>query len=213
VLRQSFTKRFGQQSAILQKLDKALTPILSAGPGGRGLNPTEKRLAEARIADRTSANYKNAARALGGQLAGRGGDAGLMSGVDAQIKASLASQSAQQQSEAQTDLELADFAAGRDQFAQAQAGMQTLGQQYDPSNFGTLATSAGQSAFGMRKDIDAQKGQFWKTLAGGITGIAQAGLGALTGGASTVASNIAKTGISALSQPFQERPGYDSYGN
>lgn len=200
-LRQSFEKRFGGQTEILEKLNKALTPILSAGPGGRGFSSTEKRLAEARIADRTAAQYEGAAKAVAGQLAGRGGDAGLISGVDAQIRAALAGESAKTQSEAQTQLELADFAAGREQFGQAAQGMLALSGQYDPQNFGAMGTQAGQSAFGMQKDIDAQKGQFWKTLASGLTGIASAGIGALTGGATT-------TGSFKPSYPGQEPTSY-----
>jgi hypothetical protein len=211
-MRQSFEKRFAGQNDVLVKLNSALTPTLAAGPGGRGLNPTERRLAEARIADRTAANYQNAARAVGGQLAGRGGDSGLMSGVDAQIKASLAGQSAKEQTESQTQLELSDFEAGRANYNTALQGMTALSGQYDPTQFGSLAGQTGDLAFNQAKDIDKQKGGFWKTLGG----IASAGLGIasnLIPGGSAVKAGIGALGAGTTAFGSAIQPGgYESYG-
>lgn len=209
-LQKNFEARFAGQSEILEKLNNSLTSSIAGGPGQRGFNQTERQLALARGLDRTTANYENAARAVSGNLAGRGGDSGLMSGVDAQIKAALAGDAAKTLSENQTNLELADFAQGHDQYNRSLAGMNTLAGNYNPEQFGQLAGQAGGQAFDQAKSIDAQKGGFWKTLGG----IAKVGIGigasALTGGASkaaSVGSRIA-SGAASLANPISSFAGY-----
>lgn len=178
-LQQSFGQRFAGQDAVLSKLNAALTPIVAAGPSQQGFNPAELNNLNARAIDDTSANYANAARSLNGQLAGRGGDigagggndSGLQSGVDSQIKASLASEGARVLSGQEHDINIANYETGRQNYNQALAGMNALSGQYDPSQFGNLAGGNLQNAFNSAKSIDQQKGAFWKTLGGVVSGV------------------------------------------
>ena len=89
-LQQDFNSRFAGQNEILQSLNNNLSN-LSEGIVPQGFDPKTLAALNTSAIDTTGANYANAARAVGGQLAGRGGDSGLESGVDQQIKAGLAS--------------------------------------------------------------------------------------------------------------------------
>lgn len=186
VLQSNYNTQFANQAAILKSLNARLAPIVAAGPNQRGFSSEELAARRSQALNATGANYANAARALGGQLAGRGGDSGLVSGVDKQIKASLASEAAKAVSDQQLQITADDYAAGRDQFNRATAGQMALAGEYNPLGYAGQGTQANQSAFQEADRIQQQQGAKWKAIAGGITGLAGAfipggGLKALSG--------------------------------
>lgn len=186
-LQQSFNSRFAGQDAVLGKLNSALTPILAAGPNQPGFNPAEASALNSQALDTTAANYDSAARAASGQLAGRGGDSGLQSGVDSQIKATIASQAAKQLSGEQLGITQANYETGRQNYNTALAGTQALSGDYDPTKYGQLAGTQLNSAFDSANSIDQQKAQMWKTLAG----VGEAGLNfAFPGAGATIQAGI-----------------------
>lgn len=196
-LQQSFNSRFAGQDAILGKLNSALTPILAAGPNQQGFNPAELSALNSQALNTTAANYASAARAAGGELAGRGGDSGLQSGVDSQIKATLASKAAQQLSGEELGITNANYETGRANYTQALAGTQALSGDYDPTKYGTLAGGELGDAFNSANSIDQQKAQMWKTLGG----LGKTALGFAIPGVGTLSA-----GIGALAQGWKGMP-------
>lgn len=178
-LQQSFNSRFAGQDAVLGKLNSALTPILAAGPNQPGFNPAEASALNSQALDTTAANYDSAARAASGQLAGRGGDSGLQSGVDSQIKATIASQAAKQLSGEQLGITQANYETGRQNYNTALAGTQALSGDYAPNDYAKSAGTALDNAFVSANSIDQQNAQMWKTLAG----VGKAGLNYIAPGA------------------------------
>src|SRR5689334_18812338 len=74
VLQGNYSTRFQNQNEVLGRLNNSLTPTLEAGPSQQGFSSQELAALNTRALNSTGANYANAARALNGQLAGRGGD-------------------------------------------------------------------------------------------------------------------------------------------
>ena len=189
-LQSSFSQRFANQDAVLKQLNNTLSATIAAGPGQQGFTPQELAARNAAALDTTSANYANAARAVNGQLAGRGGDAGLQSGVDSQIQASIATQGAQQLSKEQQDITAENYGVGRERYNTALAGMNALSGQYNPQAFASLGNDANQTAYGEAYKNTEQSNQLWKDIGGFASSAIGAGVGALTGGASKIASSL-----------------------
>jgi hypothetical protein len=177
-------QRFQGQTDLLNKMNTTYDATLALGPQGLGMPTQERRTLESQAINRSAANYANTSRAVLGQTSGRGGDTGLMTGTEAKIRAGLASDAASQLSNEQANIGLQDAQLGQQRYQSALAGKQALLSSYDPAQFGQLGNSANSSAFDMSKTIQSQRGGFWKTLGGIASAGIQAGLGALTGGAS-----------------------------
>src|ERR1019366_3677671 len=78
----NYSTLFGEQQGAMSNLSNLLTPIAEAGANQSGMSAAELAAQNTQALDTTGANYANAARAVGNQLAGRGGDSGIESGVD-----------------------------------------------------------------------------------------------------------------------------------
>ncbi len=196
-LQQSFNSRFGSQSDIMAGLNSALSPILEAGPGQQGFSPAELAARNTQAINTTAGNYRNAAQAVAGQLAGRGGggSSGLVSGVDQQIKASLASQAAGNLSNQENQITAENYATGRQNFFNANAGLNALAGLENPNAFASEANQGSAIAFNQAKEIQQQKDQEFKDIAGGVTSLAKnfllPGLGNLdTTGGSTAGEQV-----------------------
>lgn len=182
----NYNQRFQNQSDLLSNLNNVLTPISQAGPSQEGFSAGEKAALNTQAINSSGAAAKNAMQATQGRLAGRGGDSGLQSGVDQQILAGTASASANQLANAQLGIKEADYTQGRQNWTQANAGLQQLGQQYNPAAFGEQATAQNASAFKEADQIQQEKNQAQADIAGGITSLAMDaatfGVGAAGGG-------------------------------
>lgn len=163
--------RFGKQSEVLDRLNHALSPIMAAGSSQQGFSPEERAARNTRALDTTSANYQHAARAIGGQLAGRGGDSGLESGIDQQIGGSLASDAARQLSDEQLAITDEDYATGRHNYEFAVGGEKALAGELAPGQFAKEATDSNASAYGQAKENNTQKNALMKDLAGAAVSI------------------------------------------
>jgi hypothetical protein len=169
-----------------------LSPILEAGVGQQGFTPAELAARNTQAINTTAGNYRNAAQAVGSQLAGRGGGGnGLQSGIDQQIKASLASQAAGNLSNAQNQITAENYATGRQNFFQANAGMNALAGLENPEQFASLGNQANNTAFGEANQIQQQNQALAKDIAGGVTSLASNFLLPGLGGA---LGNLDKTG-------------------
>jgi hypothetical protein len=181
----NYSKLFNQQQLVDSNLNNLLTPIAEAGPNQSGMSAAELAAQNTQALDTTGANYANAARTVGNQLAGRGGSSGIESGVDQQIKASLASSAAGQLSQEQLGITEENAAIGRQNYQNAVSGMQALSGDYSPTAAGSQGTQANQLAFTQATDIGAQQAQEAKSVAsliGSAAGMAAGGMGGLSGG-------------------------------
>jgi hypothetical protein len=179
----NFTTRFGEQSDFIHGINAALAPTLAGGESRHGFSAEELAAKNTQAINATGAANANAQRAISGELAGRGGDSGLMSGVDAQIKASVTSKMASDLASKQLDITNADWATGRDQYNRSVSGEEFLaGKVIRPEEFGQLATTANDTSF---KEADANNranSQKWADIGGLVQGAVKAGVGIATGG-------------------------------
>jgi hypothetical protein len=146
-LQANYNTNFANNEAILGHLTNVLTPIAEAGPNQQGFSAGEKATLNTNAIDTTGANYNNAARAVQGQLSGRGTPGGPQSGVDQQINASIASQAAGQASTEENQIEQADYATGRANFNNAVSGLGGVAAQYNPNGSASVANSGASAAY------------------------------------------------------------------
>jgi hypothetical protein len=138
---------------------------------------------QSRILNQTSAEARNARQSAGNYFAGRGGGASsaLPSGVQAAVAGDIAGTIGAKEADLLSQLQLKNYDVGRENLLQSISGLNTLAGEEAPLQFGQQASAATSEAFGQAKTIQQQKNQKWADIAGGITGIAKAGLGVLGG--------------------------------
>jgi hypothetical protein len=207
LMQNDYVQRFGQQSAVLQQLNNILTPIAEAGPSQQGMSGQELAALNTAAMVNTSNATRNAQEAARTAMAGQGGGAAspLTSGIEQQISGSIASRGAQQLAGLQTGITQENYALGRQQWQQAMGGLQALGSQYNPVDYGKLGADTNESAFGEATQIRQMENQAEADIAGSIAGI---GMDALTFGAGGLAApkgsgigGFFKAGIEALGNP------------
>ena len=203
-LQNSFGSRFAQQSDILNNLNSALSPIIEAGPGQQGFSPAELAARNTMAINTTAGNYRNAAQAVGAQLAGRGGggSSGLVSGVDQQIKAAIASQAAGNLSNQENQITAENYATGRSNFFNANAGMNALAGLDNPLGFGSEANQGSQIAFGQANQIQQQNEALAKDIAGFVSTAAKDALTATAGGMGNLDMTGGSTGMEQVGNFF-----------
>lgn len=191
----NYNANYASQSAILSRLTNLFTPIAQAGPDQAGFGPQELAALNTQAGEGVGINYAKATQAVNTQLAARGGgNEFLPTGARASIKAGMASLAANQLSNEQLAITRANYAQGRQNWQQATSGLNALAGEYNPNPIGGMAESGYQSAFGMEQKIQEMKNQKWGAIAGAITGVAKAGIGALTGGASLAIPGMSPLG-------------------
>ena len=134
-----------------------------------GIGATAFNLENTQALDTTGANYANAARALNGQQAGRGGDSGLESGPQRQQQAALASAAAGQLSAEQLGIQQQNTATQLAQKQQGATGLLALSGQYNPNATANTGVQAGGQAFGEADTIAQQQAQEEQAIAGLVT--------------------------------------------
>ena len=176
---------FNRQQAVLGDLTKAWTPILNAGENQYGLSAAEDAAERGQATNATAANYRNAAAAVGNQLATRGGgNTVLPSGTDAQILSQVAENAAAQESSQNLAITQRGYDIGRQNFNAAANVLGGVAGQYNPTGYAGQATGAGQAAFSSATTNyqEAQAASPWK-MVGGILG--SAAMDFATGGISS----------------------------
>lgn len=173
----NYQTNFANNASILAHLNSTLSPIVAAGPSQTGFSPSERAAMETRALNTTGGNYASAARALGGELAGRSSGNLPESGVDKQLKEQLASSAAGELSQEQLGITSADYATGRSNFRDALSAEEGVAAGYSPTALAGEATKANQASFGEADTIAQQQSQEESDIAGGVTSLAGAGLG------------------------------------
>lgn len=186
-LQANYNENFGKQSAILSNMMKIFTPISEAGPDQQGFGANELAALNTTAGEGVGANYAKASQALNNTLAARGGGSEVLpTGARAALKGSLASAAANELSRQQLGITEANYAQGRQNWSQANAGLLALSGQYNPNAVAGEATGANQAAFGEASKIQEMKNQKTADIIGGITSLgmdaATFGVGAMGGG-------------------------------
>jgi len=192
-LQQNYSTQFANQSAVLQSLQTAFNPILSAGIGQYGFTPQEDAALRTQADSGTAAAYRSAKAAAGESLAAvGGGNTFLPSSTKAGINASIATSAAQQRAGQQLDITRSGYDLGRQNFLTASNALSGVAQLQNPLGYSGAATSAGNAAFGSEEAIqqaDAAASP-WSTIGGILGGAAGSFLGPLGAG---VGSSIGKS--------------------
>lgn len=197
MLEGNYSTLFNEQADVLSQLSNSLKPIIAAGPNAHGMSGEELNARQAQAIATSGAAAAQAEQAARVFSAGRGGGgtSGVMSGIDQQIQAGIASQGAQAEASRLNQITSEDFALGRDNYWRAQGGMNAIAGQLSPNAAMSGSLSGGEAAFGEAKTMADQSNQMWKD----ITSFATAGIGA--------AADIATGGGASLFGAFKGRPG------
>jgi hypothetical protein len=185
----NYNQQFGAQSEILKSLTGQLTPIANLGPNAQGYSPEELAAMNTQAINVSGAAVRNAQQATAGVLAGRGGGgtSGIVSGIEAQIKGSLASAGAQELAGAQNEITQRNYQTGRENFWAATHGEHALAGLYNPAEYGKLAGTETSEALSSENQIQAMRRA---SLMGPISlGRKALGVG-LTGGMSLLAGKV-----------------------
>ncbi len=200
LLQANYSQNFGAQSQVFQNLNNIFTPIAQAGPDQQGWGPQEAAAVNTQIGEGVGSNYAKATQALNTQLSARGGgNEYLPTGSEAALQGGVAAAAANQQSSEQLGATEANYAQGRQNWQQATAGLNALGQEYNPNAIAGEGNQANQSAFGQATKIQDMKNQEQASIAGGIAGLAMA---PFTGGTSLFGA-----GVGALKNSFSGSSG------
>lgn len=180
---QQATSVFGSSSKVFNDLVNSLSPTLAAGPNQEGFSPAEKANLNSQAITQTGQAYKNAKAAVGNsESAQGGGNTGLISGARIGTDMGLAESAANQTSSELSGITQADYAAGRENYKTAVAGMERA-----PGVFGA-ATSAANAATNSQEGVAntenqiSQQNQSWiQSVTGALGGIAGAATGSYFG--------------------------------
>ncbi len=155
---QDFLSRYADQSADMGKLSSLLQNVEN-GKLATGFDSATLAALNTSALNTTAANYRNAAQSTQNAFAGRGGDSGLESGIQAQVRAATANASAGQLSTEQQKIQLANQAQAQQNTNTAIAGYNQLAGIANPEAFGSLTGNAQNAAFGSASQINALENQ------------------------------------------------------
>lgn len=172
----SYQQNFGQQQAIFSSINKALEPILEAGPNQQGFSAAENAALTGAAINSNATQARNAEVVAGSSV---GGNTGVTTGGTKQLEAQIASTAGTALSSEENKINLANAQLGRQNFFSAEAGLGGLAGLENP-NPGAV-TSAGNSAFGSATTVQNMRNQEEADIAGGVAGLA---LAPFTGGMS-----------------------------
>ena len=199
-LQGSYNAAFAGQEGILSSINSALEPILQGGPNQQGFSAAENAALTGSAINNSAAQARNAETIAG---ASAGGNTGVTTGGQKQLQAGIASQAGQALAGQENQINLANYAQGRQNFFGAEGGLAGAAGLYNPNATAGATTSAGNAAFGQATQIQNMKNQEQADIGGAVAGLAGTVLGGPIGGA------IGK-GISNL---FTPPPTEDYYGN
>lgn len=170
-LDQYIRQNYANQQDILGNLTNILTPIAAAGPNQTGFSAPELAALNTSAIDTTGGAYANAARAANTAEAAHG-NAGVSSGINAQVGGAIAAQGAGQLAGEENAITKANYATGRANFENAMAGLGGVAQQQSPVPYISGANEANKTAFGEADAVQQQKQQQMGDIFGSIGGLA-----------------------------------------
>lgn len=207
-LQSYLSTNYGEQQALWGNLTNIFSPIAAAGPNQTGFSAPELAALNTSAIDTTGGAYANAARAADTAMAAHG-NAGVTSGINAQVGGAIAAQGAGQLSGEQNAITRANYEQGRQNWEHAMAGLGSIASAENPTPYMSGATSANDLAFGEAKTIQQQSQQGIGDLISGIAGL---GMDFLPGGQFAGMLGFGGAGHASPSDygPSPDQPGFPS---
>lgn len=184
---------FGDANTAFNDLMQTMAPIEKAGPDQMGFTAQTEAGIEGGIVNTTAAQYRNAATAVKGDIAGQGGgNIALPSGANLGTEEALAEAGANATAGGLQAARANDAAVGNANWQFATKAVQSAPQVFSTANTATADTAkVGETALASQKVIDSAP--TWQSFAMGALGDA-ANVG--TGGMSGAIGNLDTTGSS-----------------
>lgn len=191
-LDQYLRTNYGEQQALLGDLTNYLNPIAAAGPGQTGFSQPELAAMNTAAVNNAGGNYANAARAVGAEMSR--GEGNVTSGINAQVKGTLAGESAGQLAGTENAITQANYQTGRQNWQNAMTGLGGIAQQESPEGYISGANTANNQAFNQSQTIQQERASQANDIVGsaaGIAGMAMGGFGNLdTTGSSSFGEQV-----------------------
>lgn len=159
---------YGEDQALLSKMEAVYEPILNAGPNQKGFSAAEDNDLNSEAVTQTAESYNAAKKAVGNQIAAEGGT-GMPSGESDELKQETAESAANQRSTELSQIEQADYSQGYDEWKTAAAGLSGVAADLSPTSYSGAATGAG-SAAATTADQIAEENNSWVNAAIGAAG-------------------------------------------
>ena len=151
-------------------------------PNQQGFSSSQLAGLNTQALDTTGANYSNAARALQGQLAGRGGNSGLVGGPQQQVSSVLASQAQGQLSNEENQINEATWAQGEANYNTAIASLSGVTGLESPLGYASAGNNANQLAYSEAQVNQQESQQGLGSMIGAIGGLVGIGADVASGG-------------------------------
>jgi hypothetical protein len=162
----AFQKQFGQQSGILSFLSNKLQPMID---NPQGFSPEAMAAMRTQATEGTAQNFAQSQKALQNAEAARGGN-GLPSGVDAQLSAENSNAAAQQNSQAQNGITLANEQQKQTNFWGATNALNGVAAQLNPNGYASNATGGSEAVGNLAQIYKATQASPWLGAMGGLAG-------------------------------------------
>src|SRR5271166_1661452 len=191
---QEAATNYGEQQDLLAQMEAVYNPILAKGPNAPGFSPAEQAALDAQAEQGTAANYTQAAKAVGENIAAEGGGSNpLPSGAEAEAKGEVATAAAGQESAEEQQILQANYATGEKEFENAGEELATASGQLNPAGYESAATTAGQAAETTANQINQEKNSWMAPVLGALGSLGSAGLNALGKGGSSSSPSTGST--------------------
>jgi hypothetical protein len=170
-LQSSYAQNFGEQQGILSSLNNALEPILQGGPNQQGFSAAENAALTGSAINSAAAANRNAQVVAGSSA---GGNTGVTTGGQKQLESQIASTVGTGLASNENQINLANYATGRQNFFGAESALGGVAAEYNPNATAGQATGAGGQAFG-EAQANEQASNQWAADLGGLAGAGLSG--------------------------------------
>jgi hypothetical protein len=165
-LMKTFQAQFSNQQGVLSYLQNTLKPQIAAP---QGYDPATLAALKTNAINRNAENYQNALKGVQANMSTKGGPTSLPSGVEEQIRAQLAGQEAQGQSDALTQIQESDAGLKQQNYWNSVNALNGVSAQFNPLGYAGEA-NGGSSAISGLSEAFTQSNQ--SQLLGALGGIA-----------------------------------------
>jgi hypothetical protein len=208
---QEATANYGEQQDLLAQMEAVYNPILAKGPNQPGFSPAEQAALDAQAEQGTAANYSQAARAVGENIAAEGGGNNpLPAGGGTQLKEEVGESAAGQESAEEEQILQASYATGEKEFENAGSELTAASNELNPSGYETAATGEGSAAETTANQINQEKNSWMAPVLGALGSIgsgAMSKLGSGGGGGGSPSSGSTQTGNGGVNDPSTNQGG------
>lgn len=174
-MQQMQAEMFSKQQEIYGPLAKQWQSIFDRGPGQKGFSDDQLNDLNATAVEGTALNYEQAARAVNENIAAQGGDEYMPSGASNQLRSSVATSAAEEESREESQIKQADYSQGYEEWMNAGQGLMSIAAGDNPLGYANATTDSGSAAEKTANDI-AEAQNSWVNAALGAAGAVGGGL-------------------------------------